>query len=249
MKKWVLGTVAFIFVYLFFLVALVPAQWVVNQISLPKNVVVQGVKGSIWQASIHRIIIDGYAINKVNTQVNLLSLLMFNLSVDATFGGALESGPEGQATLSHLLGDIEVSDTQVLLPANDIAQLLQSTLPIPLTAQQFIHIDIDEFAVGDPICQQLNGNIEWDKASVNALDEKVVLGKLSGKLGCEKGLVKFTIDPKNNLGLTFTVLVYSPSRFSGNGFIKPGNQFPAPLKEALPFIGRPDNQGKYALNF
>lgn len=249
MKNWFTGGVIFVLAYLFFMVSQVPAQWVVNKITLPKNVVLQGVEGTIWRANISRIIIDGYSINSVATKVNLLSLMMFNPSVDATFGSALVNGPEGKATLSHLLGDIEVSDTQVSVVANDIAQLLKSSLPIPVTAQQFVDVNIEEFVMGKPLCQQLSGTVKWEKAGLKALDQKIALGHLKGKLECEKGIVKFTFDPKNNLGLTFTALVYSPERISGSGYIEPGSKFPTVLKEALPFLGKADNRGRYKLNF
>ena len=247
MKKWFIGIVAFILAYLFFMVSQTPAQWVVNQISLPKEIVLQGVKGSIWQGSINRIIVDGYSINNVNIEVSLLSLLMFNPSVDTTFGGALVDGPEGKARLSHLLGDIEVSDGHVLVAANDIAQ--QLTLPIPLTAQKFIDVNIETFVMGKPLCQQLTGTVTWDTAGIKALDEKINFGTLRGKLECEKGIAKFTFDPKNNLGLTFSAYIHSPERISGSGYVEPGSKFPTVLNEALPFLGAPDNRGRYKLNF
>ena len=247
MTKWFVGTVVFFLVYLFFMVTLIPAQWVVNQISLPKNVMLQGVEGSIWKGRIQRVVLDGYTINKVNTEVNLLALIMFNPTVDATFGGALVNGPEGKATVSHLLGDIELNDAEISVSANDIAQ--QLPLPIPLTAQKFIDINISQFVMGQPLCQQLSGDIQWNKAAIKALDQKVNLGTLSGELTCDKGRVKFTVNPKNDLGLTFDAYVQSPERISGSGYLKPGKNFPAVLKEGLPFIGNADNKGRYKLNF
>lgn len=247
MKKWFIGTAVFFLVYLFFMITQIPAQWVVNQITLPKNVILQGVNGTVWEARIQRIVVDGYTINQINTEVNLLALFMFNPTVDATFGGALVSGPEGKATISHLLGDIELNDTEITVAANDIAQ--QLPLPIPLTAQKFIDVKINQFVMGKPLCQQLNGDIHWGKAVVKALDQKVSLGTLSGQLTCDKGLVKFTFDPKNDLGLTFEAYVHTPERISGNGYLKPGNKFPPELKEVLPFLGSADNLGKYKLNF
>jgi len=249
MTKWFIGTVIFVLAYLFFMVSQVPAQWAVNKITLPKNIVLQGVEGTIWRANISRIIIDGYSINRIATKVNLLSLMMFNPSVDATFGSALVNGPEGKSTLSNLLGDIEVSNTQVSVAANDITQLLKSSLPIPVSAQQFVDVDIEEFVMGNPLCQQLSGTVKWEKAGLKALDQKIALGNLKGKLECEKGVVEFTFDPKNNLGLTFTASIYSPQRISGSGYIEPGSKFPTVLKEALPFIGKADSRGRYKLNF
>jgi len=255
MKKWIIGVVVFIVVYLVFLATQIPAQWAINQIALPKHIALYGINGSVWHTSIDRIMInnpgydanEGYSVNQVTTEVNLLSFLIFNPSVTTTFGGPLVSGPEGQATLSQLSGDIEISDLKISAPANDIAQ--QLTLPIELTAQKFIDINVDEFVMGKPLCQQLSGTVAWENAGVKAFDQSVDLGALNGTLACDKGAVKFTFNPKNNLGLTLTAHIYSPERISGKGYIIPGNKFPAKLNDLLPFIGQKDNQGRYPLNF
>jgi len=247
MKKWFVGIVAFIAVYLFFVVVQMPAQWLVSQVSLPKNVILQGVKGSVWNGRIERVVVDGYTINQINTRVNVLALFMLNPSVDVTFGGALVSGPEGKATLNHLLGNIELSQADVSISANDIAQ--QLPLPVPLTAQKFVDIHIDQFVMGQPLCEQLTGNVQWNKASVKALDQKVALGTLTGQLACDEGRIKFSFDPKNDLGLTFDAYVHAVGRVSGSGYLKPTSTFPKVLNDALPFIGQPDSAGRYKLNF
>jgi len=247
MKKWFVGIVAFIAVYLFFVVVQMPAQWLVSQVSLPKNVTLQGVKGSVWNGSIERVVVDGYTINQINTRVNVLALFMLNPSVDVTFGGALVSGPEGKATLNHLLGNIELSQADVSISANDIAQ--QLPLPVPLTAQKFVDIHIDQFVMGQPLCEQLTGNVQWNKASVKVLDQKVALGTLTGQLACDEGRIKFSFDPKNDLGLTFDAYVHAVGRVSGAGYLKPASTFPKVLNDALPFIGQPDSAGRYKLNF
>lgn len=247
MKKWFFGGAIFIVFYMFFVVARTPAQWVIKQADLPNTIILNGINGTIWNANIDSVIVNGYVINSVETHVNLLSLLTLSPSVDISFGGALVNGPEGYATVGNLQSDIEVSNAKVSILANDIAKEL--TLPIPLTAKKYIDITLNEFVMGKPICAQLSGNINWDNASVNALDEKVNLGSLKADLSCNKGKGVITIDPKNDLGLTMIVNVQSPKRVYGNGFIQPGSKFPKALKEVLPFLGKADKQGRYKLKF
>jgi general secretion pathway protein N len=172
---------------------------------------------------------------------------MFDPTVMLSFGGALVSGPEGKLTASQLLEKIKLTDVDISLAANQIAQKLN--LSIPIEAHDFIDLEIDEFIVGKPICEQMKGSVKWKKASVTALSEKVNLGALSADLTCEKGALTFTISPKNDLGLTFTAYLSSMKKASGNGFLKPGANFPEKIKPILPFIGKVDNQGRYRLNF
>ncbi len=247
MKKWFVGGAIFVVVYALFVVARTPAQWVIKQAELPNTITLNGINGTIWNANIDSVVVNEYVINAVETHVNLLSLFTLNPSVDITFGGALVNGPEGYATVGNLLSDIKVNNAKVSVLANDIAKEL--TLPIPLTAKKYIDVTLNEFVMGKPICSQLDGKVNWDNASVNALDEKVNLGSLKADLSCDKGKGVITFDPKNNLGLTMVVNVQSTNRVYGSGYIQPGSKFPTALKEVLPFLGKADNQGRYKLSF
>jgi general secretion pathway protein N len=247
MKKWFAYGVSFFSVYVVFLIATMPAAWVVSFVNLPKNSQVSELSGTVWQSYAKQIRIDDVEINNVSSELSFLSLLMFDPKVMLTFGGALVSGPEGKLTASQLLDQIKVTDLDISLAANQIAEKLN--LSIPIEAHNFIDIHIDEFIVGKPICEQMLGSIKWNKASITALSEKVKLGALSADLSCEKGALTFVIAPKNDLGLTFTAYVRSMKKASGNGFLKPGANFPEKIKPILSFIGKADNQGRYRLNF
>jgi len=247
MKKWYAYGAIFFSTYLVFLIATIPASWVVSFVNLPKNSQVSELSGTVWQSYAKQVRIDGVEINNVNSELSFISLLMFDPTVMLSFGGALVSGPEGKLTASQLLEQIKLTDVDISLAANQIAQKLN--LSIPIEAHDFIDLEIEEFIVGKPICEQMKGSVKWKKASVTALSEKVNLGALSADLACEKGALTFTISPKNDLGLTFTAYLSSMKKASGNGFLKPGANFPEKIKPILPFIGKVDNQGRYRLNF
>jgi general secretion pathway protein N len=247
MKKWFAYGAIFFSAYLVFLIATIPATWVVSFVKLPKNSQVSELSGTVWQSYAKQVRIADVEINNISSELSFMSLLMFDPTVMLSFGGALVSGPEGKLTASQLLGQMKLTYVDISLAANQIAQKLN--LSIPVEAHDYIDIEIDEFIVGKPVCEQMNGAIKWKKASVTALSEKVNLGALSADLACEKGALTFTISPKNDLGLTFTAYLSSMKKASGNGFLKPGANFPEKIKPILPFIGKVDNQGRYRLNF
>ena len=247
MKKWFAYGAVFFSVYLVFLIATMPAAWVISFVNLPKNTQVSELSGTVWQSYAKQVRINDVEINNVNSELSFLSLLMFDPTVMVKFGGALVNGPEGKLTASQLLKQIKITDLDISLAANQIAEKLN--LAIPIEAHNFIDISIDEFIVGKPICEQMKGSLKWQKASVTALSEKVRLGALSANLTCEKGALTFIMSPKNDLGLTFTAYLRSMTKVSGNGFLKPGANFPEKIKPILPFIGKADKQGRYRLNF
>ena len=252
MKKWFVYGAMFVGVYLGFVIANVPAHWVISKVKLPKELVIENITGSIWHSSITQVSYlqknqTPYSISNINVSLNISSLLRLNPSFDITFGDALIKGPEGSLTISGFTDSLTVDHLDILLAANDITQ--QLSLPMPVTAHNNIKINIPTFIVGKPLCQSLEGQISWQKASVSALDEKVQLGALKATLSCENGALTLTVDPKNDLGLSFTAYVRDNSKVSGNGFLKPADKFPEQLKGLLPFLGSKDNQGRYRLGF
>jgi general secretion pathway protein N len=247
MKKWFVYGAMFFSLYLIFLIVTMPAAWVVSFINLPKNSQVSQLSGTVWQSYAKQVRIDNVDINNVSSELSFLSLLMLDPTIKLTFGGALVSGPEGRLTASQLLKQIKITNVDITVAAQQITEKLN--LAIPMQAHNLIELSVDEFILGKPVCQQMKGLIKWNKAAITALSEKANLGTLSAELACEKGALAFIIAPENDLGLTFTAYLHNINRASGNGYLKPGANFPEKLKPLLSFIGKADNQGRYRLNF
>ncbi|GHE99883.1 type II secretion system protein N [Thalassotalea profundi] len=247
MKKWLAVSAAFVSVYMVFLIAFLPANFVVNKVKLPKNIQVGPVSGTIWHSKIDSLLVERTVINNVNVHVNWLSLIAFNPTVDIEFGGALYAGPEGKVRVSGVLSDLAITDLQLEISANEIAQ--QLPLPIPAQAKNIVSVTIDEFVLGQPVCQQLSGNVKWDNAAIIALSELVPLGTLSAKLTCEEGKGLVVLDKNNDLGVTFTAEIGTNGAISGNGYLTPHQNLPKAIEQVLPFLGRQDREGRYRLMF
>jgi general secretion pathway protein N len=245
MKKNFAIAAIFLVLYSVFVVALMPASWLIGQVKLPNNVALAGVEGSIWQTEISQVVVDDIMINQVTSSLSVISVLMLDPKLDIIFGDALINGPEGKLTLSGLLADITVEDATISLAANNIVAKLN--LPIDVLAHEQLTVDINRFVIGAPICSELDGDFQWRNAAVTALDEKIKLGKLSAKLSCNKGELIAEVDPKNDLGLSYRAQIKQGGRFSGSGYLTPGERFPEQLKSALSFIGKADKKGRYRL--
>lgn len=247
MKKWLAALSAFLTVYVFFLVAFIPANFVTNKVKLPDNIQLGNVSGSIWQSKIDTVLIEKTLINQVNINVNWLSTILFNPSIDITFGGSLYQGPEGHFNAKGFMSDLTISDLFVSVDANNLAQ--QLPLPIPVEAKNTISVTINEFVLGQPVCQQLVGNLQWSNAAITALSEQVPLGTLNAILSCVKGKAVVTLDENNDLGVSFTAQLDKGGAISGNGYLTPHNKLPKAVEQVLPFLGRQDQQGRYRLAF
>jgi len=247
MKKWSAFIASFLGVYLVLLIALMPAGVVFNWLTLPKNIQLGEVSGSIWQSKVSAIKVDNIVINNVEAKLAFFSLFLWDPKIDVTFGDALISGPEGKTTVSGLLSTLKLSDTKVNISADFIAQKVN--LPLPIKAHNFIDVTLDEFTMGNALCSSLKGNVTWSKAAVTALDEKISLGKLSADFSCLRGDIVAELAENNDLGLSFTASVGKGFSMSGDGYLTPNNKMPNAIRQVLPFLGKADNQGRYRLRF
>ena len=250
MKKWfILG--AFFFVsYLVFIVSTLPLALIINHSELPKSVTIQAVSGTLWKGEIAQITIDKQVINEVETQLNFWSLFTLTPKVDLTFGSDVLNGPQGKLTLAVSQSTLQLSDVSIFLNANAIANKI--SLPVPITAKGEVELQLSDMTIALDTyqCSDVKGQVHWTRASVIAMDNNVKLGKLSADLDCEKGklLVKFL--SKNDIGLNFSAFVSVKGQkvnINGNGYLKPGVNFPTQLKLVLPFLGKPDAKGRYRL--
>ncbi len=247
MKKWFAYGAIFLSAYLVFLIATLPASFIVANISLPKAIKLQGVSGTAWQMEVKRVMYADEVIEDVKVTTSALSLLTLDPELTVSFGDALSTEPEGQLQLSGLLSQVTAKNVSINFPASLVAE--QMPLPIPMDVHNYVSLTMESYVVGAPICQQAIGHVFWDKASISALDETVKFGKLSAQISCEQGALAITVDPKNDLGLSFTAYVRNKGNVSGSGYLKPAANFPEKIKPLLSFLGTTDKEGRYRLKF
>jgi general secretion pathway protein N len=246
MKNWLVIGGIFLSVYLAFVIAAVPAHLALSYVNLPKNMVLNGVKGTIWDMTVDEIVHSKITIDNVQASLSFWSFFTLDPSLAVEFGDDFSAGPSGYLSMSGLLNTMVISDAELVVSANTIAQ--QLPLPVPLVASGDIKLLINTFILGQPVCQETQGNITWQTPSISALNKTVKLGRLEAKLSCEQGALALTMDEKNDLGLSFITYVRS-NGLSGNGHLTPAKKFPDNLKAVLPFLGKPDKQGRYRLGF
>jgi len=245
MRKWLSYSVLFMLVYVVFLLATLPAKLLLSYVKLPANVQVIGVSGTIWHTNIEQLSTPQVKVNAIHANLSISSLLRVKPSIDLNFGGGLVDGPEGSARVSGLLHALTVSDANISIPAQTIAQ--QLVLPVEVNAQGLVQLKLAKFVIGEPVCQQLTGQLIWQSAGVDAYEQSITLGNLSAQLTCQQGMLVAKVNANNVLGLTFTAYLRNTNQLTGNGYLKPAASFPTPLQQILPFLGNPDRQGRYRL--
>lgn len=250
MKTPLKYTALFFAVYSIFLITTVPATWVMSFVSLPKNVEISQLTGSVWHSHIEQVSANNVVINDIELDLSVLSLFTLNPTVDVSFGGgisgsALAEGPRGEVRLTNLLGEITAEAGTIKVDAQFVVE--QVKLPVDIEAHNQLTLTLNSYTLGKPYCKDLSGNLSWPKAAATGFNETVDVGALKVKLGCTKGNIEVSVVKNNNLGLSFTGILARNNRFSGQGYLQPGSKFPKKLEGVLGFLGKKDGKGRYAL--
>ena len=98
------------------------------------------------------------------------------------------------------------------------------------------------------LCDELSGNAETHNLSVQGLQGWIEFDTIQGKLSCNNGALGLNISEQNQMGLQLEAQ-YGLRVMSISGFVKPDATMPKQVHDAVKFLGRPDNNGRYSFKF
>lgn len=234
--------------YLVFMLVLLPVGFVINKLPLPANVQLGQVTGSLWQGKISNALIAGHYVENIQWTLQPWQLLTGKAAAQVKFGQSSNvDGISGQAAVSvSLFGQtVQARNVTLRTPVTEVIKDIR--LPLPVVADGRVILTLSEFAQGAPICQRANGNISWTSARVKGLQGWINLNALDGTLSCQQGKLMVTSDANNLLGLDIAAEISGPNQLAVKGFVKPDPSLPKEVHDAMNFIGRPDDQGRYPI--
>ena len=81
--SWIIGG---ILAFLLFAIAYMPAVQVIGRLSLPNNVSISGVSGSLFSGKAQTVVVNSLPINNVKWELNPLHLLLGKVKLDLKAG-------------------------------------------------------------------------------------------------------------------------------------------------------------------
>jgi general secretion pathway protein N len=233
--------------YVVFLVIKLPAAQVLGNLSLPPDIKLQGVKGTIWQGQAMNATVQGLPVNNINWTLDFWPLLMGNISANISAGNIRE------ADQIAFLGDvsfssdrIQLTDVQVYLPTHLMISLLP--LPFPVNAEGRFKVQVAELDYKQS-CQALKGNGQWLNAKVTGLEGMIDLGNFTADMACENNNILLSVKEPNSFGLTANAIIPANLKFAVSGRFKPNANLPEEVHQAAQFFGNKDAQGFYNIKF
>ena len=245
--KWILlGILA----YLVFLIAKLPASLVLSMLSLPQNIGIGGVQGTIWNGSATTVVVNNIAVENVQWDTSFWRLFTGRFALDLKAGNSRAAGKvsfNGPISISLFdQSDIRASNFTLYLPANMV--IAQIPLPLPVDAEGRFKVQIVELDYPGQ-CAQLNGKGQWLNARLNGLAEPLMLGNFDADLSCVENDMLIAIKEPNSFGLTADARLTSSFDISVKGHFKPSEQIPTTIKNVIrDFYPPPNAQGYYTIN-
>lgn len=225
--------------YFFFLILYLPASMVVNWLSLPSNIKLAGINGSIWHGNINRLIVNDSIINALEWRIGFSGIypVVHLFSSDENISGKANLIWKGD----WLIRDIKL---------NILADYLQgiSNLAIPMLIQGNFYIDIDQIAFSGNTCKNIDGTIYWQHAGVKSLVGTIDLGNSFFKTDCQQGQLFFIFTQESDAVTTTATIRIFEDNYWLDALLTPGNLFPPLLLESLNNIGIKDKQGVFNIN-
>jgi general secretion pathway protein N len=245
MKKKLIWVALGLCVYVVFLLIKLPASQVLSRLTLPTEVNLQGVRGTIWQGQALAATVNGLPLQNVVWSLDFFPLLMGRISADVQAGNMRNSDEISFSSAVDLSSSqIQLQNMQAYLPTNLMISLLP--LPFPVKAEGRFKIQIAELDYTDA-CQQLAGSGQWLNAKVAGVNGMIDLGNFNADMQCKTNNFVLTVKEPNRFGLSAEAVVPADFKFSITGRVKPDADLPEEVHQAAQFFGNKDAQGYYSI--
>jgi len=242
-KKLLLGITA----YFIFLVANLPASQVIPRLSLPSNISISGLSGTIWHGKAQQVSVQGLPINNLKWEINLWALLTAKLGIELN-GGSIRQADE--IAISGYLATngarIISDDLTLYLPTDMVISRLP--LPIPVKAKGRFKVALNTLDF-EQKCHKLDGKGQWLAGAVAGTGGWINLGNFDADLSCVNNNILLDVKEPNSFGLSAKASIPANFKLQVTGKFKPNASLPQEVHQAARFFGQPDTKGYYQIRF
>lgn len=242
----------FLISFLVFSVIKLPAAVALNLAKpyLPEGLEMGQTVGTVWQGQMMQVRFGSEQLNNVRWDISGWSLFSAKVITNLRFGDPRDrSNVSGNADIQYNMLSNELKLTNTVLRSSVEQVIKRIQLPLPVLAKGRVILELDEYVSGTPYCGALKGELVSPNIDVQGVNGWFSIGDLTGSLNCKSGDIAIVIEPNNKLGLEADATLKAGFDFTVAGYVKPDVTLPQDVHNAVKFLGRPDNQGRYSLSF
>lgn len=244
--SWIIGGVI---AFLLFAVAYMPATQVIGRVSLPSNIAISGVTGTLFSGKAQTVVANGLVIYNVRWELSPLHMLVGKIKLDLKAGNIRDKNEvafEGPITTGLFSQNtVSTENFTLYLPVDRV--IAQVRLPLPVNAGGRFKVTLDDLTFG-PACRSLSGSGDWLNATVAGTQGPIDFGTYSAKLRCEGEHIVITVSEPNLLNLSMDAIIpTSMKNIRVSGKFKPDESLPDEVQQASRLFGTPNNNGYIAI--
>jgi len=234
-------------VYCLTLIAHIPAS-LLGKV-LPNSVKMSQLTGTLWQgnAAILNIKQPQLSLKNVQWDISLFSSL-FNFALVADI--AFSNGPKQMSGDAHVeYGSDGIRLSNLTFDMNSQALMPLLSLPLPVTVTGELSLNVPDFTQGAPYCEQLQGTLIWNNATVDSQFGHVDLASPRTDLSCDNGHVVALMTQQSEQlrsQLKATLLVGNAYQLTGE--IEATEKLPATIAQSLTWLGKKNDAGATQVN-
>lgn len=247
-KHWKLVLLGFS-AYLLFLLFLTPVNWWLRLVQLPPSVQIGHVTGTLWRGEIAYVSYQQLQLPALRWYVAPWPLLRLTAKLHVTSVAPVQSGmPYVNSIIEFSPSKITMTDTVLQVPVASVLPQLQ--LPLPVQATGDLLFDIQRLQLDKLDCGELHAVASWRDARLQPpTGTWLELQHIHARLSCVNGMPMLVTEPDNVLGLDITASLSLNGAMHVQGSLLPSPDLPAEVHQAMRFVGQPDADGRYRLNF
>lgn len=229
----------------------IPSAWVIAQFSLPPNVSLSAISGTLWQGKANMLQLDKYQLGQVHWEFKPLKILLARLEYDVEFGKDSQIQLQGKGDFGVGLGGFYAKDVLASIPAIQAASLIPMTQSWPVEVAGQLELTLSEFDYAYPWCHQAKGQLVWVNPKIETPLALLHPNLVESQFSCEDSKIemngKQTSDEFTSAFDATLTADNHPNQglYQLESWFKPGAKFPQNLNNQLSWLGSPDNQGRY----
>ncbi len=190
-KQITLSTALFVLAFLFGAVINIPAVQIMNFITLPKQVAVQGIQGSVTNGSVDRLDFQGYTISNVNFHLQPTCLLKISVCYQLSSD---EDGVLLNLEYSLLTQSSDISDSYIDLPSS----VLDNIPNLLVNPAGDFYIEIEKLQISNERkLTDLKALVNWNNAGIQGEDQ--IIGNYTAGITNSKDGLNASLSDKNSL--------------------------------------------------
>lgn len=222
-----------------------PIQVVLNYAPLPTALSIRQASGTLWQGQAQQVSWQRNHLGQVSWQFEPSALLGGNAQAKVRFGRGSQWQLQGRGTVGYGLSGAYAENLLASMPVTEALKLAPA-LPIPLTLDGLLELNIKQLSYAKPYCSQGSGSLVWNTNVVGTPLADLQLGPVIAELSCQDSQIRVKgTQQSDQVRSEFSVELMADQRFNAKAWFVPQAEMPSALTDALKWLPSPDAQGRY----